>query len=85
MLLRFMINDLNDRKHSTANILGRFSSVTSGGESDIHMLMTFNVDFVEREDSVKCDVFNAYRALLRQTRPITTTTYDSDAMEEENR
>ncbi|XP_046857896.1 cullin-associated NEDD8-dissociated protein 1-like [Xenia sp. Carnegie-2017] len=41
--------------------------------------------FKEREDSVKCDVFNAYRALLRQTRPITTTTYDSDAMEEENR
>ena len=39
----------------------------------------------EREDSVKCDIFNAYRALLRQTRPIASASYDPDAMDEENR
>ncbi|CAB4041940.1 cullin-associated NEDD8-dissociated 1-like [Paramuricea clavata] len=41
--------------------------------------------FKEREDSVKCDIFNAYRALLRQTRPITSASFDPDAMDEENR
>mgnify|MGYP002803523298 FL=1 len=41
--------------------------------------------FKEREDSVKCDIFNAYRALLRLTKPIASASFDPDAMDEENR
>jgi len=38
--------------------------------------------FSEREENVKSDIFHAYVALLRQTRP-TVTSIDPDGMEQE--
>lgn len=39
--------------------------------------------FKEREENVKSDIFHAYIALLRQTRPATGVPLDPDSMEEE--
>lgn len=39
--------------------------------------------FKEREENVKVDIFHAYMALLRQTRPSHSQTVDPDAMEQE--
>ncbi|XP_071811076.1 cullin-associated NEDD8-dissociated protein 1-like isoform X1 [Apostichopus japonicus] len=39
--------------------------------------------FKEREENVKADIFQAYIALLRQTKPINVNIYDPDAMEQE--
>lgn len=39
--------------------------------------------FKEREENVKADIFQAYVALLRQTKPVNVNIYDPDAMEQE--
>ncbi|XP_045123978.1 cullin-associated NEDD8-dissociated protein 1-like [Portunus trituberculatus] len=39
--------------------------------------------FKEREENVKVDIFHAYMALLRQTRPSLSLSLDPDAMEQE--
>ncbi|XP_046614715.1 cullin-associated NEDD8-dissociated protein 1 [Neodiprion virginianus] len=39
--------------------------------------------FKEREENVKCDIFHAYIALLKQTKPTTGLALDPDSMEEE--
>ncbi|KAK3870076.1 hypothetical protein Pcinc_024658 [Petrolisthes cinctipes] len=39
--------------------------------------------FKEREENVKVDIFHAYMALLRQTRPSLSLSIDPDAMEQE--
>lgn len=39
--------------------------------------------FTEREENVKVDIFHAYMALLRQTRPSLSLSLDPDAMEQE--
>lgn len=40
--------------------------------------------FKEREENVKSDIFHAYIALLRQTRPATGVSLDPDAMEDDD-
>lgn len=40
--------------------------------------------FKEREENVKSDIFHAYIALLRQTRPVTGVPLDPDAMEDDD-
>ncbi|XP_025074466.1 cullin-associated NEDD8-dissociated protein 1 [Pogonomyrmex barbatus] len=40
--------------------------------------------FKEREENVKSDIFHAYIALLRQTRPTTGVVLDPDAMEDDD-
>uniref|UniRef100_A0A1B6MPH3 Uncharacterized protein n=1 Tax=Graphocephala atropunctata TaxID=36148 RepID=A0A1B6MPH3_9HEMI len=40
--------------------------------------------FKEREENVKSDIFHAYMALLRQTRPTTGSTLDPNCMEQED-
>ncbi|XP_060825197.1 cullin-associated NEDD8-dissociated protein 1 isoform X1 [Bombus pascuorum] len=40
--------------------------------------------FKEREENVKSDIFHAYIALLRQTRPATGVALDPDAMEDDD-
>ena len=51
----------------------------------MHLFSKIIIEFLEREENVKCDIFLAYRALLKITKPVARSAQSTDAMETTNR